>query len=92
MSPQDWNALINDPEVKVVDTRNWYEFELGTFKGAIDPGTKAFRDFETWVRDNLDREGYKGGDVLHRWHPLRKSVVVLLNEGFPSVFHLEGHP
>ena len=91
VSPQDWNALINDPEVKVVDTRNWYEFELGTFKGAIDPGTKAFRDFETWVRDNLDPEkDTKVAMFCTGGIRCEKASSFLLNEGFPSVFHLEG--
>ncbi len=47
--PQQWDALIRDPDVLVVDTRNAYEVAVGTFEGAIDPGTESFREFPAWV-------------------------------------------
>ena len=49
VKPRDWNALISDPDVVVVDTRNSYEYEIGTFKNAIDPKTETFREFPQWV-------------------------------------------
>ena len=52
--PEDWNELINDPDTITIDTRNDYEYEVGTFKGAINPETKTFREFPEWVADNLD--------------------------------------
>jgi len=50
VDPQDWNDLINDPDVVLIDTRNDYEVSIGTFKGAIDPKTVTFREFPQWVR------------------------------------------
>ena len=51
--PQQWDALIRDPDVLVVDTRNAYEVAVGTFEGAIDPGTESFREFPAWVEQEL---------------------------------------
>ena len=48
--PVDWNDLISDPDVVLIDTRNAYEVEIGTFKGAVDPVTASFRDFPQWVQ------------------------------------------
>jgi UPF0176 protein len=56
VNPGDWNELISREDVRLVDTRNHYEYHLGTFKGAEDPGTGSFRDFPQWVADNLDPE------------------------------------
>ena len=87
----DWNALISAPDVAVIDTRNDYEVEIGTFEGAVDPGTKSFRDFPDWWRENA-----------HRFHNKRiamfctggirceKSTNFLLGEGIPEVYHLKG--
>jgi UPF0176 protein len=66
VKPQDWNALISDPDVVLVDTRNDYEIEIGTFKNAVDPKTKTFRDFPKWAEDNLDAtKKQKSSDVLY---------------------------
>ena len=54
VKPEDWNALVNDPEVLLIDTRNDYEYSIGTFKGAVDPHTTSFRDFPEYVRSELD--------------------------------------
>ena len=75
VQPEDWNALISDPDTVLIDTRNDYEVAIGTFEGAVDPRTKAFRDFPQWFREN--RESLSQGknqicDVLHRWNTLRK--------------------
>ena len=56
VKPTDWNALISDPDVTVVDTRNYYEYAIGTFKGAEDPKTTTFREFPEYVNQNLDPE------------------------------------
>lgn len=91
VAPSDWNDLISAPDVAVIDTRNDYEVEIGTFEGAIDPGTRSFRDFPAWWRENA-----------HRFHNKRiamfctggirceKSTNFLLSEGVPEVFHLQG--
>ncbi|PPD53839.1 MAG: hypothetical protein CTY10_08180, partial [Methylotenera sp.] len=55
VKPQDWNALISDPDVILIDTRNDYEVDIGTFKGAIDPKTTTFREFPAYVAKNLDK-------------------------------------
>ncbi len=59
VKPQDWNDLIADPEVFVVDTRNDYEIEIGTFKGAVNPNTDTFREFPDYVKQNMDPEKHK---------------------------------
>ena len=53
---EEWNDLIDDPSVLVIDTRNDYEVAVGTFEGAVDPKTQTFRDFPEFVRANLDPE------------------------------------
>lgn len=50
VEPRDWNALIDDPEVLLIDTRNDYEVAIGTFEGAIDPQTKSFREFPDYIK------------------------------------------
>ena len=59
VKPQDWNELVSDPEVFVVDTRNDYEIEIGTFKNAVNPKTETFRDFPEYVAQNMDPEKHK---------------------------------
>ncbi|PQQ03150.1 rhodanese-like domain-containing protein 7 [Prunus yedoensis var. nudiflora] len=53
VSPRDWNALISDPDTVVIDVRNNYETRIGKFKGAVDPRTRAFREFPSWVEDEF---------------------------------------
>ena len=77
VDPQDWNALIADPDTIVIDTRNDYEVAVGKFAGAIDPKTPSFRDFPEWFRAERERllgdgQGAEGRHVLHRRHPLRE--------------------
>ena len=54
VEPGDWNALISDPAVTVIDTRNDYEVEMGTFRGAVDPKTESFGEWPEYVQQNLD--------------------------------------
>ncbi len=91
VSPEEWNSLISNPDVIIVDTRNNYEVELGSFKGAIDPHTKAFREFPKFVEKNLDPEKNKkiamfctGGIRCE------KASSYLLDKGFQEVYHLQG--
>ena len=88
---KDWNDLISSPDVAVIDTRNDYEVGIGTFKGAIDPQTKSFRDFPKWWEDNKDRFHNKriamfctGGIRCE------KSTNYLLGQGVEEVYHLKG--
>ena len=91
VKPQDWNDLISDPEVLVVDTRNDYEVEIGTFKHAVDPKTTSFREFPEWANKNIDRAKTKkiamfctGGIRCE------KSTAYMKEQGFEEVYHLEG--
>ncbi len=91
VAPKDWNALISDPDVIVVDTRNSYEFGVGTFKGAIDPKTESFGEFPAWVRQNLDNaKGKKIAMFCTGGIRCEKASSFLMHEGFEHVFHLQG--
>jgi UPF0176 protein len=91
VKPQDWNALISDPEVTVVDTRNDYEVEIGTFKDALNPDTETFREFPQYVKDNLDKTKHKKV-AMYCTGGIRceKSTAYLKEQGFEEVYHLEG--
>jgi UPF0176 protein len=91
VAPQDWNALIQDPEVLVIDTRNAYEVEIGTFRGSIDPHTDAFTDFPEYVRHHLSpNEHRKVAMFCTGGIRCEKATSLLLAEGFSEVYHLEG--
>lgn len=91
VKPQDWNALIRDPEVTVVDTRNDYEIAIGTFENAIDPKTTNFRDFPAWVKENLDPTKHKKVAMFCTGGiRCEKSTAYLKEQGFDEVYHLEG--
>ncbi len=91
VTPQDWNALIADPDVAVIDTRNDYEVAIGTFEGAIDPETARFGDFPAWWAENKARfEGKKIAMFCTGGIRCEKSTNYLLGEGVEDVFHLQG--
>ncbi|WMN59977.1 rhodanese-related sulfurtransferase [Pseudoalteromonas xiamenensis] len=91
VKPQDWNALISDPEVVLVDTRNDYEIEIGTFKNAIDPKTKTFREFPQWAKENLDPSKHKKVAMFCTGGiRCEKSTAYMKEQGFDEVYHLEG--
>lgn len=91
VAPQDWNALISDPDVAVIDTRNGYEVSIGSFAGAVDPGTSTFREFPKWWQDNRDRfAGKKIAMFCTGGIRCEKSTNYLLGEGVPEVYHLQG--
>ncbi|EJL27606.1 putative sulfurtransferase [Caulobacter sp. AP07] len=95
VEPSEWNALIARDDVVVIDTRNAYEAAIGTFEGAIDPGTASFADFPAWFRA-----------FRQTWDPAvpppkvamfctggircEKSTAFLMSEGVEDVFHLKG--
>ena len=91
VAAEDWNALISDPEMVLVDTRNDYEYEIGTFPGALDPHTTTFRDFPAYVRAHLDPAQHKKV-ALFCTGGIRceKATAYLLNQGFEKVYHLQG--
>lgn len=91
VAPKDWNALISDPNVVVVDTRNTYEFDLGSFKNAINPKTENFRDFPEYVAKNLmDKKDKKVAMFCTGGIRCEKSTAYLMSLGFKDVYQLEG--
>ena len=88
---EDWNDLINDPEVVLVDTRNDYEYQIGTFKDAINPNTETFREFPEYVKQNLDPEKHKKVAMFCTGGiRCEKSTAYLKEQGFDEVYHLKG--
>ena len=95
VDPEDWNALISDPDVVLVDTRNNYEVAMGTFQGAIDPLTRNFRQFPEWIQSNEQLQqakssGKKVAMFCTGGIRCEKASAYLLSEGFEQVFHLKG--
>ena len=89
--PRDWNDLVNDPEVLLIDTRNDYEYGIGTFRGALDPRTTTFREFPAYVRATLDpRKHKKVAMFCTGGIRCEKASAFMLNEGFEEVYHLQG--
>jgi UPF0176 protein len=91
VDPEEWNTLLNDPEVIVVDTRNHYEVKMGQFKNAIDPVTESFRQFPTYVQDNFNPNKHKKV-ALYCTGGIRceKASSYMLEAGFENVYHLKG--
>ena len=91
VEPEDWDKLITDPEVMLVDTRNDYEIQVGTFKSAVNPNTDTFRQFPGYVKKHLNPKKHKkiamfctGGIRCE------KSTAYLKEQGFDEVYHLKG--
>jgi UPF0176 protein len=91
VEPEDWNRLVDDPEVLMVDTRNTYEVEAGTFRNAIHPKTETFREFAPWVEHVLEQDKTRpiamfctGGIRCE------KATALLVQKGFQKVYHLKG--
>jgi UPF0176 protein len=91
VKPEAWNDLISDPDVILVDTRNEYEVQIGTFKNALNPHTTSFREFPEYTEKNLN-------PALHKKVAMfctggircEKSTAYLKEQGFDEVYHLEG--
>lgn len=91
VTPEKWNDLIADPEVLVIDTRNEYEYAVGTFEGAINPKTDTFREFPEYVKQHLDPEKHKKVAMFCTGGiRCEKSTAYLKEQGFDEVYHLEG--
>jgi UPF0176 protein len=91
VKPEDWNALISDPSVLLVDTRNAYEVELGTFKNAVNPDTESFREFPKYVDEQLDPAKHKRVAMFCTGGiRCEKSTAYLKERGFDEVYHLQG--
>ncbi len=91
VKPQDWNELISDPEVTLIDTRNDYEIGIGTFKNAINPKTETFREFPKYAKENLDpKKNKKVAMFCTGGIRCEKSTAYMKEQGFEEVYHLEG--
>lgn len=91
VEPKDWNHLISDPDVTVVDTRNYYEYAIGSFRGAKDPNTTTFREFPDYVKKNLNPEKNKKVAMFCTGGiRCEKSTAYLKEQGFEEVYHLKG--
>ncbi|WP_158942818.1 rhodanese-related sulfurtransferase [Granulicella sp. S190] len=91
VQPQEWNALIADPEVLLLDTRNRYETDLGTFTGATAPGIDTFSDFVTYVQENLDPARHRKVAMFCTGGiRCEKASAFMLQEGFDEIYHLKG--
>jgi UPF0176 protein len=95
VAPADWNALIDDPDTILIDTRNDYEVAVGTFAGAIDPQTQTFRDFPAWFRERKDELLAAGSTpriAMFCTGGIRceKATAFLKSEGVEDVYHLKG--
>lgn len=91
VDPADWNDLITDPDTILIDTRNDYEVGIGTFKGAVNPNTKTFREFPDWVEANRDTIN-KPKVAMFCTGGIRceKASSFMLENGFDDVYHLKG--
>lgn len=91
VKPEDWNALISDPDVITIDTRNDYELHLGTFKNAVNPCTKTFKELPQWVEENMDTNKHKKVAMFCTGGiRCEKSTSFMLDQGFEEVYHLDG--
>ncbi|KQS01909.1 hypothetical protein ASG11_13875 [Sphingomonas sp. Leaf357] len=91
VKPGEWNALIDDPDTVVIDTRNDYEVKVGTFAGALDPQTRSFSEFPDWFRAHReDLAGKKIAMFCTGGIRCEKSTAFLKSEGLNEVYHLEG--
>jgi len=93
VQPEDWNALISDPNTVLIDTRNDYEVAIGTFEGAVDPQTKSFSEFPDWFRAHrAELAAGKTKFAMFCTGGIRceKSTAFLKAEGIDEVYHLEG--
>lgn len=91
VKPRDWNRIISDPEVVLIDTRNDYEYAIGTFKNAINPKTNTFREFPEYVKSNFDPKKHKKVAMFCTGGiRCEKASSFMMSEGFDEVYHLEG--
>ncbi|QDD01763.1 rhodanese-related sulfurtransferase [Candidatus Methylopumilus planktonicus] len=91
VKPKDWNAIISDPEVILIDTRNDYEYTIGTFKNAVNPKTKTFREFPDYVKSHFDPKKHKKVAMFCTGGiRCEKASSFMMSQGFNEVYHLKG--
>ena len=91
VAPEDWNAVVNDPDTVVIDTRNDYEVQIGTFAGALDPKTNSFGQFPDWWEQNkVSLEGKRVAMFCTGGIRCEKASSFLMQQGVSEVLHLKG--
>ena len=91
VDPKEWDALLADPSVLLLDTRNTYETEIGTFSGAVTPPLNTFSDFVSYVSDHLDPAQHRKVAMFCTGGiRCEKASAYMLQQGFPEVYHLKG--
>ena len=94
LDPKEWNELLKDPETLIVDTRNDFEYAMGTFEGAIDPNTKTFREFPAWVDEHIGKPGERNAKKIAMFCTggirCEKATAYVKELGHENVFHLKG--
>jgi UPF0176 protein len=91
VDPKDWNALISDPDVVLLDTRNDYEVNIGTFKNAVNPNTETFVEFPEFVESNFDPKKHKKVAMFCTGGiRCEKASAYMLQAGYENVYHLKG--
>jgi UPF0176 protein len=91
VKPQDWNSIISDPDVILIDTRNDYEYAIGSFKNAINPETNTFREFPEYIKTHFDPKKHKKVAMFCTGGiRCEKASSYMMSEGFNEVYHLEG--
>lgn len=91
VAPEDWNALISDPDVVLIDTRNGYECDIGTFRGAIDPQTTTFREFPAYISQNFNPAKHKKVAMFCTGGiRCEKASSLMVEQGYEQVYHLQG--
>lgn len=91
VTPKQWNEIISDPDVVVIDTRNDYEVDIGTFRGANNPKTASFREFPDYARQKLNPHQHKKVAMFCTGGiRCEKASSYLLQQGFDQVYHLKG--
>jgi len=91
VTPEEWNNLIKDPNTIVIDTRNNYEVDIGTFKNSINPKTESFREFPAYVDNNLkNNKSKKVAMFCTGGIRCEKATSLMLEKGFKDVYHLKG--
>jgi UPF0176 protein len=91
VSPAEWNKLLEEPSIVLLDTRNDFEVEMGTFAGAVDPRIKRFSEFKDFVKNELDpKQHRKVAMFCTGGIRCEKASAYMLNQGFEEVFHLKG--
>lgn len=90
VEPQDWNAIISDPDVLVLDTRNDYEVKVGTFRGALNPNTQSFREFPQFTQQFTPARHKKVAMFCTGGIRCEKASAYMLQQGFDEVYHLKG--